>query len=72
VPFREIAAVIGRHLDLPAKSLAGDEVAGHFGWLAGFVTADAPASSELTRKLLGWQPTEPGLLADIDTGHYFD
>jgi nucleoside-diphosphate-sugar epimerase len=71
VPFGDIAAVIGRHLGLPVKSLAGDEVAGHFGWLAGFVAADAPASSELTRKLLGWQPTEPGLLADIDTGRYF-
>jgi len=72
VPFREIAAVIGQRLDLPVKSVAGDEVAGHFGWLAGFVAADAPASSALTRTLLGWQPTRPGLLADIDTGHYFD
>ncbi len=65
-----------RRLRSPArvatKSVTGDEVAGHFGWLAGFVTADAPASSELTRKLLGWQPTHPGLISDIDTGHYFD
>ena len=72
VPFRDIAAVIGRHLDLPVKSLPGEEAADHFGWLAGFVAADAPASSELTRALLGWQPTQPGLIADIDTGHYFD
>jgi nucleoside-diphosphate-sugar epimerase len=72
VPFREIAAVIGKHLDLPVKSVAGDEVAGHFGWLAQFVVADAPASGELTRTLLDWQPAGPGLLADIDTGHYFD
>ncbi|MGD0700361.1 MAG: SDR family oxidoreductase [Trebonia sp.] len=72
VPFRDIAAVIGKRLDLPVRSVTGDEVAGHFGWLAAFVAADAPASSELTRKLLGWQPAHPGLIADIDTGHYFD
>jgi nucleoside-diphosphate-sugar epimerase len=72
VPFRAIAAVIGQRLDLPVKSVTGDEAAGHFGWLAGFVAADAPASSALTRTLLGWQPTRPGLLADIGTGHYFD
>jgi len=72
VPFRDIAAVIGQHLDLPVKSVTGDETAEHFGWLASFAAADAPASSELTRALLGWQPTQPGLIADIDTGHYFD
>jgi hypothetical protein len=43
----------------------------HFGWLAGLLGADAPASSALTRELLGWQPTHPRLIDDLDQGHYF-
>ncbi|MFF4956983.1 SDR family oxidoreductase [Streptomyces sp. NPDC001222] len=71
VPFRDIAAVIGRHLGLPVTSLSGDEVAAHFGWLTPFAGLDVPASSTLTRKLLDWHPSHPGLLADLDEGHYF-
>jgi nucleoside-diphosphate-sugar epimerase len=71
VPIREIAEVIGRHLDLPVVSIAPDEAGEHFTWLAGFLAIDAPASSTLTRELLGWQPTRPGLIADLDQGHYF-
>jgi nucleoside-diphosphate-sugar epimerase len=71
VPIREIAEVIGRHLDLPAVSISPEDGGGHFAWLAGFLAADSPASSALTRELLGWQPTHPGLIADLDLGHYF-
>ncbi|MEV5705546.1 SDR family oxidoreductase [Actinoallomurus sp. NPDC052274] len=71
VPIREVAEVIGRHLDLPVVSVSPEDAGEHFGWLAGFIGADAPASSALTRELLGWQPTQPGLLDDLDKGHYF-
>ncbi|MFF7189953.1 SDR family oxidoreductase [Streptomyces sp. NPDC008222] len=71
VPFRDIAAVIGRHLGLPVTGLSGDEAAAHFGWLSPFVGLDVPASSALTRKLLDWRPRHPGLIADLDEGHYF-
>ncbi|NJP47308.1 SDR family oxidoreductase [Actinacidiphila epipremni] len=71
VALRDIAEVIARHLGVPAVPVAPEDAADHFGWLGGFVGADAPASSGLTRELLGWQPAEPGLLADLDQGHYF-
>jgi nucleoside-diphosphate-sugar epimerase len=71
VPFREIAATIGRHLDVPAVSIPPEEAEGYFGFLAMFVSLDNPASSALTRELLGWQPAHPGLLDDLGQGHYF-
>jgi nucleoside-diphosphate-sugar epimerase len=71
VPIREIAEVIGRHLDLPVVSISPEDAAEHFAWLAGFLAADSPASSALTRELVGWQPTHPGLIDDLDQGHYF-
>ena len=72
VPFRDIAEVIGRRLELPAVSLTADEANGHFGFLAPLVSIDSPASSTLTRERFGWQPQHPGLIADIEEGHYFD
>ncbi|MBY2936425.1 SDR family oxidoreductase [Rhizobium leguminosarum] len=71
VAFRQIAEVIGRRLDVPAVSLSREEAAEHFGWFAMFAGIDVPTSSEHTRTLLGWQPQEPGLLADIDHPAYF-
>ncbi|HEY2444017.1 MAG TPA: 3-beta hydroxysteroid dehydrogenase, partial [Streptosporangiaceae bacterium] len=71
VPFREFAEAIGRHLGLPAVSIAPQDAAGHFGFLGMFAAADNPASSALTRRRLGWVPTGPGLIADLDGGHYF-
>jgi nucleoside-diphosphate-sugar epimerase len=71
VPIREVAEVIGRHLDLPVVSVSPEEAGEHFTWLAGFLGLDAPASSTLTRELLGWEPTQPGLIADLEEGHYF-
>lgn len=71
VAIRDIAEVIGRHLDLPVVTVAPEDAASHFGWLAGFIGIDSPASSALTRDLLGWQPSHAGLLDDLDAGHYF-
>ncbi len=72
VPIREIAEVIGRHLDVPVVSIPAEQAGGRFGFLAGFIGLDAPASSALTRELLGWHPTQPGLIEDLDKGHYFE
>jgi nucleoside-diphosphate-sugar epimerase len=71
VPIRAVAEVIGRHLDVPVVSVPPEQAAEHFSWLGGFIGADSPASSALTRELLGWQPTQPGLIEDLDKGHYF-
>jgi nucleoside-diphosphate-sugar epimerase len=70
VPFREIANVIGRHLNLPVVSVSGDGVDAHFRWFARFAQIDAPASSAKTRQTLGWNPTEPALLADLDASYF--
>ena len=71
VPMRDIAEVIGRHLHVPVVSIAPEDAGEHFAWMAGFVALDSPASSALTRELLGWQPVQPGLIDDLDQGHYF-
>jgi nucleoside-diphosphate-sugar epimerase len=66
VPTRAIAEAIGRQLDLPVASVDPE----HFGWLGGFFGMDVQASSTHTREMLGWQPTEPGLLDDLEQGRY--
>ena len=71
VPIRAVAEVIGRHLDVPVVSVAPDDAPAHFTWMAGFIGADSPASNTLTRELLGWNPTGPGLIDDLEQGHYF-
>ena len=71
VPLRAIAEAIGRNLDLPVKPIPSDDAEEHFGWLASFAALDIRASSELTRERLGWEPTHPGLIEDVDQGHYF-
>ena len=70
VPFRDIAGVIGRHLNVPTASIAAED-AGHFGFLALFASLDNPTSNALTQKVLDWQPERPGLIEDLDEGHYF-
>jgi nucleoside-diphosphate-sugar epimerase len=71
VPTRTIAEVIGGRLDVPVVSLAPADALDHFGWLGFAFGANAAASNELTRELTGWRPNWPGLLADLDAGHYF-
>lgn len=70
VPTRDIAAAIGRQLGVPVESIPAEKAAEHFGFLADFFGTDAPASSHITREQLGWQPSGPGLLADLDAGAY--
>lgn len=72
VPFRDIAQVIGRRLNVPAVSKTTKDASNHFGWLAHFVAIDGPASSQRTQELLGWQPEQLGLIADLERGRYFD
>ncbi|MHC1481498.1 SDR family oxidoreductase [Frateuria aurantia] len=72
IPFRDIAAAIGRGLGVPVRSISKEEAAVQFGWLAMFAAADVPASSELTRERLGWVPREDNLLADLRLPSYFD
>ncbi len=70
VPIRAVAEVIGRHLGLPVAAIAPEDAAGHSGWLGAFIGIDSPASSALTRRLLSWQPVQPGLLdALISSAH---
>jgi nucleoside-diphosphate-sugar epimerase len=71
VPFQEIAEAIGRNLDIPVRRLAPDTAAEYFGFLAAMVGMDSPASSARTQQLLGWTPNHPGLIDDINEGHYF-
>jgi nucleoside-diphosphate-sugar epimerase len=66
VPMRDIAEAIGRRLKLPVKSIAPEEAQVYFGWLAMFAGHDMPASSAQTRTKLRWQPTGPGLIADLE------
>jgi nucleoside-diphosphate-sugar epimerase len=68
VPVREIAEAIGQHLNLPARSMPAAEFDG---MLVHLLSTDMPASSTITQELLGWKPTHPGLIEDIEQGHYF-
>ena len=71
IPFREIAAAIGRLLDVPVASVSPEEAQKHFGWMGGFAGWDVPTSAARTRALLNWTPKEPGLLADMEQPRYF-
>jgi nucleoside-diphosphate-sugar epimerase len=71
VPFRDITAVIGRHLRVPVEALSAEQVADHFGWMAHFASIDNPASSAQTQQSLGWAPSQTELIADLEQGHYF-
>jgi nucleoside-diphosphate-sugar epimerase len=72
VPFRDTAEVIGANLGVPVVSIGPDELVDYFDFLAFFVSLDNPASSLLTQELLDWHPSHPGLIDDLNDGHYFE
>jgi nucleoside-diphosphate-sugar epimerase len=70
VPARDIAEAIGRAFDLPVAAVPAGEVQDHYGWIGGFFGMDLSATSTQTRELLGWTPTGPTLIEDLDAGAY--
>ncbi len=70
LPAREIAEVIGRRLNVPVVSKTREVATEHFGWIGQFFAMDGPASSAPTRAWLGWRPTRPGLLADLEANYF--
>lgn len=72
IAFRDIAEVIGRHLNIPVLGISAAQAADHFGWFTAFASLDCPASSEQTRHQLGWRPNQPGLISDLDRPRYFE
>lgn len=72
IPFRKIAGAIGRQLALPVQGIPAEEAESYFGFLTPFVGVDNPTSSAVTQEALGWQPTHPGLIEDLEAGHYFE
>jgi len=71
VAFGDIAAAIGRHVQLPVGSVPAEAAPAQFGWMSRFASQDVPTSSAWTRERLGWQPTGPSLLQDLDSAGYF-
>jgi len=76
IPFREIASTIGKHLNIPVESISREEANVHFGFLGRLVAFDIPSvmpgNSAQTKEILGWNPEQPGLIADLEQGHYFN
>lgn len=70
VTIRSLAEAIAMKLKLPLRSVAPEAAGDHFGWLGGFLSFDQPASSALTQQRMGWRPTHPGLIQDIEAGRY--
>jgi nucleoside-diphosphate-sugar epimerase len=71
IPMREIAESIGDHLGIPTASIPAERMEAHFGFLAAVAGLDNPTSTLVTRRVLGWEPAHPGLLADFGGGDYF-
>ena len=71
VPIRAVAEAFAAQLHIPTVSVTAEQAGDYVGWLGGLWGIDGPASADLTRDLLGWQPTRPGLIADLEHGHYF-
>ncbi|WP_088225552.1 SDR family oxidoreductase [Desulfosporosinus sp. FKB] len=76
IPFREIASTIGKHLNVPVVSISREEANTHFGFLGALAALDIPSlmpgNSARTKEILGWNPVQPGLIADLEQGHYFN
>ncbi|MBR7835363.1 SDR family oxidoreductase [Actinospica durhamensis] len=70
VPIRHVAEAIGTRLDLPVESVSAEDAVEHFGFLGRLLGLDLPATSEITRAALGWAPSEPGLLADLEDAEF--
>ena len=66
-----IAETIAGKLGIEAKSITDEEAAQYLGFLAAFAGLDNPVSNDKTRKLLGWEPSHPGWVQDMQSGHYF-
>jgi nucleoside-diphosphate-sugar epimerase len=71
VALHDVAEVIGRHLNVPVVSIAPEDAAAHFTWLAPLLALDSPASNVKTRGLMDWTPTHPSLLEDLDGDWYY-
>jgi len=71
IAFRDIAAIIGKHLNIPVMSKSPEEADAHFTWFAHFASFNCPASSQHTQESLGWHPVQPRLIADVDSTNYF-
>ena len=71
IAFHDIAAAIGRGAGVPVASISASDAGERFAFLGAFVGVDNPTSSEVTRKVLGWEPGHPGLIEDLEHGHYF-
>jgi nucleoside-diphosphate-sugar epimerase len=71
VPIREVAGIFAAHLNVPAVSVTPGQAGEYVGFLGRFWGVDGPASAQITRDLLGWEPTRQGLIADLKEGHYF-
>ena len=72
IASRTIAEIIGKKLGLPVSSIPSEDAAAHFGWIGRFFAFDQPASSAMTRASMDWNPTHPGLVEDLESGHYFE
>jgi hypothetical protein len=72
VPFRDIASVIGKHLNVPVVSISREKADTHFGFLSTLAALDIPRSGVATQELLGWQPVQPVLIHDLEQSHYFN
>lgn len=72
VPFRDIASVISRRLNVPLVGIPREEADAHFGFLGALAALDIPRSSVATQELLGWNPIQPALITDLDQSHYFN
>jgi len=76
IPFRDIASIIGKYLNMPVVSISREEANAHFGFLGLLATLDIPSvipgNAIQTKEILGWSPKHPGLIADMELGHYFN
>lgn len=72
LPFRDLASVIGKQLNLPVVSISREDADAHFGFLGTIAALDIPRSSIQTQELLGWHRVHPGLMADLEQGYYFN